>query len=368
MEKENNKNQNRPNGQNWRKTYRNKNDNGTKSNDKGPVAGPSGVSTFPNRNKRNKKTFEVTKPIGYKKLETVLRVENDAELISKLGSPTNGFLLRLDQHLTNPEFMCLILAALARASKSSTETNTIQLLSHFYMEIIRKLGNKSNFHRELIVFIAGLNNHFGKCSSPHRQKYIEAIENLLVFLRRLQLTIYQRSFDIIRDLMNIITPQIEFINRKGNSLNDFIVSTINDLNKSVENFEHIRDETEQVGDLIELPDDFRKIGIYPDAFDILSNHEPFIRANIVEGKYVAGVEHYLNVQFRLLREDFVRPLRNGITQYRSIKNNQTEMAAAEIRINDLNIYRNVQILVSKMIHKFIPVNLTANHSVKFAGR
>lgn len=345
-----NKNQNRPNGQNWRKRNRNRNDNTTNSSDKGPVAGPSGVSTFPNRNDRNKKTFEATKPIGYKTLETVLKVENDAELILKLGSTTNGFLLKLDQQSIESGFMCLILAALARASKSSTETDTIQLLAHFYMKIIQKLGSKSNFHRELVLFIASLSSHFVIYSNPHRQRYVDAIENLLVFLRRLQLTIYQKSFETVRDLMNIITAQIEFINRKGNSLNDFIVGAINDLNKSVENVVQMRDETEQAEVLMEPPEDFRKIGIYPDTFDILSNHAPFIRKNIVEGKYVAGVEHYLDVQFRLLREDFVRSLRIGITHYRNIRNNQKEMAAAKFRINDLNIYRNVQISGSKMIH------------------
>lgn len=347
MEKERNQNRNRPNGQNWRKSNRKKNDNTTKSNGKGPVAGPSGV---PNPNDRNKKTFEATKPIGYKTLETVLKGENDAEIILKLSSTTNGYLLRLDQPSIESRFMCLILAALARASRSSTETDTIQLLVHFYMKIIQKLDKKSNFNRELKLFIADLSSHFIISSMDlHHQIYVDAIENLLVFLRRLQLTIYQKSFDIVRDLMQLITAQIEFINRKGNTLNVYIVDTTNDLNVAVENFEQMRDETEKDEVLMEPPEDFRKIGIYPDTFDILSNHEPFIRENIVEGKYVA-VEHYLDVQFRLLREDFVRPLRNGITQYRRIKNNPQDMAAARFRINDLNIYRNVQIYGSKMIH------------------
>lgn len=77
---------------------------------------------------------------------------------------------------------------------------------------------------------------------------------------------------------------------------------------------------------------------------------PFIRENLIAGKYVAGIDHYLDVQFRLLREDFVRPLRSGITQYRRIRNNPQEMAASKFRINDLNIYRNVQIVGSRMLH------------------
>lgn len=96
---------------------------------------------------------------------------------------------------------------------------------------------------------------------------------------------------------------------------------------------------------------FRQISIYPDSFDILSDHEPFIRKNIVEGKYVGGIDHYLDVQFRLLREDFVRPLRNGINEYRAVKSKAARTGTApNSRINDLNVYHKVRINGSKMLH------------------
>lgn len=341
MEKQ--KEKNGPNGKKVKNDFR-KNEQNKNSEDS--VAGPSGVN---NRNERSKYLIEAKRPIGYKILENVLKVENDAELIIKLSSRMNGFLLLLDQHSIRTDFMCLILAALARASESSTELDTIQLLVHFYMEIIPKLSSNANFHRELKLYIANLSNHIA-IYAPGRQKHIEAVQNLLIFLRRIQLTIYQKSFDALRDLMQLITAQIEFINRKGNSLNEFIVTMLAQLNESVENFEEMRDDTESTEILMEPPEDFRKISIYPDTFDILSNHEPFIRESIVEGKYVAGVDHYLDVQFRLLREDFVRPLRNGITEYRHIKDKPEAISAAKFRIKDLNVYQNVQIYGSKMLH------------------
>lgn len=346
MDKENKRsnnrhNNNRPNGQNWRKNNRNGDDN----NKKGPVAGSSGAG---NPNDKKKRTFEAEHPIGYRTLETVLKTENDSELILKLSSNTNGFLLLLDKQSLRTDFMCLILAALARVSKSSTELDTTQLRVHFYMKIVPKLGSKSNFHRELKLFIADLSNLLGYTSS-FRQKYVDAVQDLLIFLRQLQLTIYQKSFDAVQNLMQLITAQIEFINRKGNALNAFIVETIAQLNDSVEKFEEMREETEQIEVLMEPPEDFRKIGIYPDTFDILSNHEPFIRKNIVNGKYLA-VDHYLDVQFRLLREDFVRPLRNGITEYRQIRNDPKARATKKFRINDLNVYQNVKMHGSRMLH------------------
>lgn len=288
---------------------------------------------------------------GPKTLENVLKISDDAKLISVLTSETNGFLSMLDQPNVHSESdsMCLILDALARASETSSEQDTVQLLGLFYLKIIPKLNRNANFHCELKLYIADLGKHLAE-QSPQRHKHIEAVQNLLTFLRQLQLTIRHKSFDIVRDFTQLITAQIEFINRKGNSLNDYIVGLLAQLTESVEQSQRMRVEAEKIQVLSEPPQNFRKISIYPDVFDILGDHAPFIRENVVEGKYVAGVDHYLDVQFRLLREDFVRPLRNGISEYVQIKNKPEAMAASKYRIKDLNVYKNVQIIGSEMLH------------------
>lgn len=325
------------NHQNCRNNSRNENNNTIQKNDNGPSA--------------KKRQNVATKPIGYRTLETVLQIENDAEFILKLSSKMNGFLILLDQPSIRTDVMFLILSALAKASKCSTELSTTQLLAHFYMELIPKLNSKSNFHREIKLYVAGLGNHFAIYSGIHHQKHVDAIQNLLTFLRRMQLTLYQKSFDAIRDLMQLITAQIEFINRKGNALNDYIVDTINQLNEAIENYDDMKMETEKTEILLEPPDDFRQISIYPDTFDILSTQNPFIRKNIIDGRYTAGIDHYLDIQFRLLREDFVRSLREGITSYRDIRNKaEQQVATPKLRIKDLNIYQDVHILGSKMLH------------------
>ena len=53
--------------------------------------------------------------------------------------------------------------------------------------------------------------------------------------------------------------------------------------------------------------------IIPEYNDIYAENEPYLRKNIVKGRY-NDLEHYLDVQFRLLREDFLRPLREGTVQ------------------------------------------------------
>ena len=59
------------------------------------------------------------------------------------------------------------------------------------------------------------------------------------------------------------------------------------------------------------PNDFREIPICPTNKEITTQERPFLRKNISRGRY-ENAEHYLDVQFRLLREDFLEPLREGI--------------------------------------------------------
>ena len=63
----------------------------------------------------------------------------------------------------------------------------------------------------------------------------------------------------------------------------------------------------------EPPNNFTEIVVLPQANDLKSgpHFKPFLRPNIVKGGYRCW-DHYLDVQFRLLREDFIAPLRDGI--------------------------------------------------------
>ncbi|XP_052816634.1 NFX1-type zinc finger-containing protein 1-like [Mya arenaria] len=102
------------------------------------------------------------------------------------------------------------------------------------------------------------------------------------------------------------------------------------------------------------PDDFRDISIFPKMKDISLNEVPFLRANKVEGKY-SSVDTYLDVQFRLLREDYVKPLRDGIFEYqKSIKTGENVK-----KLRNIRIYHSVQIL--------FPVCTSSglNHIVRF---
>ena len=85
--------------------------------------------------------------------------------------------------------------------------------------------------------------------------------------------------------------------------------------------------------------EFRNIAILPDFAEIRIDVDPILNTSLKKGAY-DGVDIYLDTQFRLLREDFVAPLRTGVSSF--IKQQQTQNAGK--RVDDVRVYRGVHIL------------------------
>ena len=99
------------------------------------------------------------------------------------------------------------------------------------------------------------------------------------------------------------------------------------------------------------PNDFRDMPICPTNKEIRSQEQPFLRKNIAKGRY-QDVEHYLDVQFRLLREDFLQPLREGIYE---ITNN----IPRRLRNQMMKLYHGVSIVGKEFTLSGV------NHKVQF---
>ena len=88
------------------------------------------------------------------------------------------------------------------------------------------------------------------------------------------------------------------------------------------------------------PNNFHDIEILPHPDEIKDkSNKPFLRTNIVKGSY-NDWGHYLDVHFRLLREDFMGPLRDGIHNF---------LQGIE-RSHDIQVYSGVRILSPVCVH------------------
>ena len=100
-----------------------------------------------------------------------------------------------------------------------------------------------------------------------------------------------------------------------------------------------RQAYEELIGLQKPPDDFRLLGIMPTWIDICSDQEPFLRANIVEGKY-PDADTYLDIQFRLLREDLFNPLRTSLQAYHNLRKRNIQPRG---RVENVRLYYDVRI-------------------------
>eukprot|EP00118_Oscarella_pearsei_P002948 m.12348 g.12348 ORF g.12348 m.12348 type:complete len:1904 (+) comp23991_c0_seq1:48-5759(+) len=82
-------------------------------------------------------------------------------------------------------------------------------------------------------------------------------------------------------------------------------------------------------------DDFTEIKVAPQSDEIAFNDQPFLRPNIRRGAF-RDLKQYLDIQFRLLREDFVGPLREGIAAL-------DDMDRRKLKPTDLRVYRRVHV-------------------------
>ena len=82
--------------------------------------------------------------------------------------------------------------------------------------------------------------------------------------------------------------------------------------------------------------EYRQIPILPKREEVCISGAPAkLRENIVDGAYTDWM-HYYDIQFRLLREDFIAPLRRGVCEYmQGIRGR---------KLKDVKVYHNVTIL------------------------
>ena len=105
---------------------------------------------------------------------------------------------------------------------------------------------------------------------------------------------------------------------------------------------------------------FRNIQIEPCNDDMNQRKSKFKYFNQTVGQY-ANVDSYLETHFHLMREDFFRPLREGLRQY---------LNRNEEKNSDISVYENVRIIgVSIIQEKFIyrvKLNLGKKHALALA--
>ncbi|CAF0978486.1 unnamed protein product [Adineta steineri] len=148
-------------------------------------------------------------------------------------------------------------------------------------------------------------------------------------LQFLKIKIKSPEFEDTKVLLDEVLEQIEAINYRKKQKQELLKAKITTTTNNNNNIED---------NINPPPDDYRLLPIIPNVTEILSERKPYLRRNIINGVY-EDPQHYLDIHFRLLREDFVGPLRDGITQYLSNTGGKNF---------NVRIYENVRSLGSRL--------------------
>lgn len=291
------------------------------------------------------------KPISFATLRDLITKSPDEILIS-INKKRCGFSVFLSNGDTRPDMMALALIALGKSCSANLKKNVSAL--------IQNVCNNTEFlltsvQRYLVSFRLNTVKTF----------HLESLCYLTSFLQKFQNTMPSSSSEIVSILLPLLKLTCEkFLS--SHELYDEVIKELNEIQEQNEEFikEHSHFEIKKVSfqekqHLLEPPENYRLIPILPNADDINSPNT-FLRGNVVKGKY-SSTEHYLDVQYRLLREDYVRPLREGIAEYLRLK----KSGKSTKNCRDVRVYNNVHIVKQDFVNGGI-VHIASFHKENFS--
>ena len=278
-----------------------------------------------------------THPLGYMALKEICDSNCPEDGILELANKSKRFEALLNCTEIRPDLMKLIIRAVHLCALSDQVTQHAEKILRIVIRTKFLLLHLSSFVRKIQLHSITDDNF-----QPD-DVILQLAETFLVLLQRFRHDIVDTTpiaelSEALEKLKSDVSLQVdtEMLERKV-----ILVKELRDeiIRRRIESLRKQDDES-----ALEPPEDFRKVSVIPQAADLNVHDKPFLRANIVGGSYI-DLEHYLDVQFRLMREDFIIPLRQGIKELRRKDNNRGASIDSDRKHSkDVSVYRNVTVL------------------------
>lgn len=288
------------------------------------------VNSMKNDNGRNLKRKRV---VGYPFLKSLVG-KDPGYIILKLTKEKTSLKECLERVSKENDFLELFLQVLSGACTSNTTPNLMITLFETLKEV--------NFFDTVLFYLIDIMTKIdGDTIKGHQVENV--LQNILNIIME-HITRNPSSIYLFGRIHTVIGQIIENM-MKCEPTNDSILCKFRQLTEEKKRLEAVLQTNCKSGHSQKPPDDFRDYQVSPSPEEITGTMRPFLRPNKVGGRY-DDLDHYLDVQFRLLREDFVGPLREGITEYikQSMeKKYPSKTKNTNIKKIDLKIYENVRV-------------------------
>ncbi|XP_036251487.1 NFX1-type zinc finger-containing protein 1 [Molothrus ater] len=273
--------------------------------------------------------------IGYKFLESLLN-KDPSEVVNTLAS-SSGLKELLSQTTMNRNFVQLICQVLQKACSSQMDRQSVQHV----LGVVKE----SNFLK--VCLPQYVSDMVTEVVPAVRHEYPEHISNIILLLQHLISTFPASSVQKVSILLTVLTASIDALRGFGVDITEQAEKNLNQVQMLMQHLQEKRREGTLRADNCTFmqPQDgqaenYRFISIYPTYEEIHGNEKPFLRPNFVSGKY-ESTSIYLDTHFRLLREDFVRPLREGIME---VLQNLQDRDLRKRKFDDIRIYFDARII------------------------
>ncbi|NXY18307.1 ZNFX1 protein, partial [Atrichornis clamosus] len=278
------------------------------------------------------------KRIGYKFLESLLE-KDPSEVVITLAS-SSGLKELLSQTAMKHNFIQLICQVLRKACSSRMDRQSVQQL----LGVVKE----SNFLK--ICLPLYVSDMVTEVVPAVRHEYPEHISNIISLLQDLISTFPASSVQKISILLTVLPASINALRASGVDITEETEKNLNKVQMLMQHLQEKRREGTLRADNCTFmqPQDgqeenYRTMTIYPTYKEVHGNEKPFLRPNIVSGRY-ENTSIYLDTHFRLLREDFVRPLREGIVE---LLQSFEDKGLRKKKFDDIRIYFDTRIIAPR---------------------
>ncbi|XP_063433330.1 NFX1-type zinc finger-containing protein 1-like [Mytilus trossulus] len=256
------------------------------------------------------------------------------ELLEILVKRMDFFDKLIDKKKLSDDFVSLLVHIIARASTCENPNKKQEVF-----QLLIMLSDSTIIKHRSIPLLVGVT-----CNNTRDHDFHCLLNDYL--------TILQELFQCMPHLCT--TPHViglvDFLNEQVSEFDEYkdkekMLSVVSELKKDILKVCEERPKPKHLTkqdaeDKCVPPEDFRTMSVIPGHNDVL-NAANFLRRNKVNGKYLY-LDHYLDVQFRLYREDCVSPLRDALTEF---KQKDKESRSGIFRLETGLVYRDV--LVTK---------------------
>ncbi|XP_017480047.1 PREDICTED: NFX1-type zinc finger-containing protein 1-like isoform X1 [Rhagoletis zephyria] len=248
---------------------------------------------------------------------TELGTKNSDEIITALAKRKDDFDKFLNDDI-RPDMFVLTIQVLTNLCQASFVEMVTSVLSNACSA--KFLKTLQDFLVKLLIE-TDMDKHRNKLYHEDKNKFWS---NLSKFFKKVIELLPNKARDELAPILERVTKMFTIIEENQNfrideKVKNDLLNMAKDFQEEIQRIEKKNKDRETSPGIAEPeieqepPENFKSLSVIPTMQDLL-DQKPYIRKCKVKDAYTS-VEHYLDVQFRLLREDFISPLRNGINEY-----------------------------------------------------